>query len=125
MPVTCRASKGTSEKPRAARDIQHRIVRTGLRHFNDAVERIFIANGRGSRKGHRLTGELIENMFLVFRPHGLILQFFKWFVGTQAQGENCAAKQQHDGANERDHPAAGQIHQVAEAGGRDQASSVC
>src|SRR5258708_2128497 len=53
------ARKRTSEKPWAARDIQHRIVRAGLRHFNNAVERVFIANRRGSRKRHRLTRELI------------------------------------------------------------------
>ena len=75
--------KSTCEKSRAARDIEYRIAGPGLGHLNDAVEGVFIANGRGGRERHRLTSELIENVFLVFRRHGLSLQFLKRFVGTQ------------------------------------------
>src|ERR1700676_2073644 len=72
------AGKRASENSRSAYAVEYRVVRAGLCHFHDPVERVFIANRRGSRERDRLTRELIENMFFVFRPHALILQFFKW-----------------------------------------------
>ena len=59
--------EGGDDEAGAARDVEHRVVRSGPAALDDQLERRLAADARRRREGRRLARELIEDLVPVLR----------------------------------------------------------